>query len=186
MDKRERIERALSFDLPDRAPYVDSFQHTGLIHHYTDKVESKSWTTTDVIKLASKVADMVQGWGLGPSMSKGERSVDRHGITWETDQWYSNIVATGIDGLNPCEPHSHMDVDKVRESYPDIVLWGGVDNSFLLVEGTPEEVSKRVEYLKEFGRDGGMLIGSTGQIHPACKLENLITMIETAHGSDIV
>ena len=40
---------------------------------------------------------------------------------------------------------------------------------------------RRVEELKEFGKDGGMLIGSTGQIHPACKLENLLAMIETAH-----
>ena len=91
-DKRERIERALNFDTPDRVPYTDSFQHAGLIHHYTDKVESKSLATSDVIELASKVADMVQGWGLGPSMCKGERSVDRHGIIWETDEWYSNLV----------------------------------------------------------------------------------------------
>ena len=105
----------------------------------------------------------------------------------ESNLWpvLQDLVSTGIDGLNPCEPHSHMDVAKIRESYPDLVLWGGVDNSFLLVEGTPEEVSKRVEYLKEFGREGGMLIGSTGQIHPACKLENLIAMIETAHGAPI-
>lgn len=364
--KRKRIEKALNFDSPDRVPYADSFQHAGLIHHYTDKFNSKSWTTADVIKLASKVADMVQGWGIGPSLSKGERSVDRHGLTWETDEWYSNIVerpfksakdcvvviereierikasspnypdtehkmflnddlllapvqtfkeifkryldlldgtvlmypdispgldhlyiisgweyftdlffdhqdlltaymetvtqmqvaraheiadsslspvvliacdiahkegplispkymaaeyfprvkrivdayhehgmkvfyhsegnlwpvledltAAGIDGLNPCEPHSHMDVDEVWKKYPNLVLWGGVDNSFLLVDGTPEEVRRRVEYLKEFGRRGGMLIGSTGQIHPACKLDNLIAMIETAHGGPI-
>ena len=366
-DKRQRIERVLNFDSPDRVPYVDSFQHAGLIHHYTDKANSRSWKTTDVIKLASKVADMVQGWGIGSSLSKGERSVDRHGLTWETDEWYSNVIerpfnsvdecaaviekeierikasspnypdteqkmflndnlllapvkdfrdifkryldlldgtvlmypdispgldhlqiiagweyftelffghsdllaaymeamtnmhverahaiadsslspcvlvacdiahkegpmvspkftaaeyfprvkrivdayhehgmkvfyhsegnlwpvledltATGIDGLNPCEPHSHMDVDKVRESYPDLVLWGGVDNSFMLVDGTPEDVRQRVEYLKEFGSGGGMLIGSTGQIHPACKLENLISMIETVHGHGII
>jgi len=92
-DKRERIERALNFNAPDRVPYTDSFQHAGLIHHYTDGAKIRSWTTIDVIKLAAKVADMVQGWGLGPSFSKGERSVDRHGITWETEEWYSNIVA---------------------------------------------------------------------------------------------
>ena len=40
MDKRERIERALNFDSPDRVPYVDSFQHAGLIHYYTDKKKS--------------------------------------------------------------------------------------------------------------------------------------------------
>lgn len=366
MTKRERIERVLNFQTPNRVPYADSFQHAGLIHHYTEKADSHSWTTMDVIKLASKVADMVQGWGLGPSLSKGERSVDRHGITWETNEWYSNIVqrpfktvddyvtvlekeikrikdsspdypdsrqkmyldddllmapvkhfkgifkrylelldgavlmypdvscgfdhlytlggweiftemffehrnllveymetlttmqvvrahaiadtylspcvliacdiaqkegplvspkfmaeqffprvarivdayhqhglkvfyhsegnlwpmmddlvATGIDGLNPCEPHSHMDVEDVRAKYANLVLWGGVDNIYLLVNGTTDEVRQRVEKLKEFGRNGGLLIGSTGQIHPACKLENLLAMIEAVHGNEI-
>ena len=363
MDKRERIERALNFEAPDRPPYVDSFQHAGLIHHYTDRSDSPAWTTTDVIRLAARVADMVQGWGLGPSLSVGERSVDRHGITWETRRWYSNIVArpfrgaddyamalereierirrsapdypeseqkmfldddllmspvkdfkttfkeylrlldgtvlmypdvspgldhlytlggweiftdvffqrrdvlveymeavtamhveragaiadpalspcvliacdiahkegplvsprfmaehyfprvkriadayhecgmkvfyhsegnlwpvmdellaTGIDGLNPCEPHSHMAVEDVRAAHRDLVLWGGVDNSFLLVNGTPDQIRRRVEELREIGKAGGLLIGSTGQVHPACKLENLIAMIETACG----
>ena len=366
MNKRERVERAISWEAPDRVPYVDSFQHAGLIHYYTENARSDSWTTTDVVSLASKVADMVQGWGLGPSMSKGARSVDRHGLTWETDEWYSNIVerpftnvddciaviereieriqasspdypdsqqkmfldddlllapvksfkktfkayldmldgtvlmypdvspgfdhlfticgwelftelffdyqewlgaymetvtkmqveraheiadsrlspvvlvacdiahkegplvsprflaaeyfprvkriveayhedgmkvfyhsegnlwpvleelvATGIDGLNPCEPECHMDVAQVREHYPQLVLWGGVDNSFLLVHGTASQIRSRVEQLKEFGRNGGLLIGSTGQIHPACKLENLLAMIDTAHSCAI-
>ncbi len=366
MNKRERIERALNFDSPDRVPYVDSFQHAGLIHHYTDNSDSQSWTTKEVIELASKVADMVQGWGLGPSLTKGERSVDRHGITWETNEWYSNIVerpfktvddfaaviekeikrlldsapnypdseqkmyldddllmapvknfketfkrylkdldgtvlmypdvspgfdhlytlagweiftdmffdhqdllieymetmtslqverahaiaddelspvvliacdiahkegplvsprfmtdhyfprvkriveayndhgmkalyhsegnlwpmlddlvATGICGLNPLEPHSHMDAKDVRAKYDNLALWGGVDNSFLLVNGTTGQVRRRVEELIGFGKDGGMLIGTTGQVHPACKLDNLLIMIETIHNQPI-
>ena len=79
-----------------------------------------------------------------------------------------------------------MDVKDVRTKYPKLVLWGGVDNSFMLIYNSPEKVRERVEELKDFGRDGGLLIGSTGQIHPACKLENLISMIETVHGHKIV
>ncbi len=367
MTGRERVERALNFARPDRVPYVDSFQHAGLIHYYTDRSDRADWTTRDVLELAGRVADMVQGWGLGPSMPNGSRSTDRHGIVWETRGWYAEIVhrpfksssdyvkvleeeikrirasspdypeakqkmfldddllcagvknfkatfkkylallggtalmypdvspgfdllytlggwdlftdlltgrpeilvefmeartamqverahavadaslspavliacdiahkegplvspkfmaeeyfsrvkrivdayhehgmkvfyhsegnlwpmmedlaATGIDGLNPCEPQSHMDIERVREKYPQLVLWGGVDNSYLLVNGTKEDVRRRVERLKEIGRDGGILIGSTGQIHPACKLENLIEMIETIHGKKLI
>jgi hypothetical protein len=367
MTGRERVERALNFARPDRVPYVDSFQHAGLIHYYTDRSDRADWTTRDVLGLAGRVADMVQGWGLGPSMPEGSRSTDRHGIVWETRGWYADIVhrpfknaseyakvleaeikrihasspdypetrqkmfldddllcagvkefrttfkkyfsllggtvlmypdvspgfdllytlggwelftdlfigrpevlvefmesctamqvrrahavadaslspavliacdiahkegplvspgfmakeyfprvkrmvdayhehgmkvlyhsegnlwpmmddlaATGIDGLNPCEPHSHMDVEVVRAKYPRLVLWGGVDNSYLLVHGTPGDVRRRVERLKEFGRDGGLLIGSTGQVHPACKLENLIAMVETIHGGKLI
>jgi len=92
-----------------------------------------------------------------------------------------DLASTGIDGLNPCEPHSHMDVKDIRGKYPGLVLWGGVDNSYMLIYDPPEKVRNRVEELKEFGRGGGLLIGSTGQIHPACKLKNLVSMIETVH-----
>ena len=71
--KRERIERALHFEPPDRVPLTDSFQHAGLIHHYTDRSDSRGWTTADMVTLVSKVADMVRGWGLGPSLPKGRR-----------------------------------------------------------------------------------------------------------------
>ena len=362
MTKRERVERALNFDSPDRAPYADSFQHAGMIHHYTDGSSRDDWSAAQVLELASRVADVVQGWGIGPSLSHGVRSTDRHGITWETRGWYSDIVhrpfrnageyadalareierlrasapdypdtrqkmfldddlllapvsefkeifrrylghldgtvlmypdistgidhlytlggwdlftelyceqhavlteylealtalhverahaiadsglspvaliacdiahkegpllsprflaqehfsrvariarayhehgmkvfyhsegnlwpvlddlvATGVDGLNPCEPHSHMDVADVRARYPKLVLWGGVDNSFLLVNGSPEDVRRRVHELRDMGKDGGLLIGSTGQVHPACKLDNLIAMVDAAH-----
>jgi hypothetical protein len=361
--KRERVERAINFDAPDRVPYVDSFQNAELIHYYTDRSDDKSWTTRQVIELASQVADMVQGWGLGPSLSSGTRSVDRHGIVWETEYWHSRIVkrpfqnagdyadalereirrirqsapdypesgqkmfldddllmspvksfkgtfrryqqllggtvlmypdvspgfdhlytlggwdlftellfdqphilveymeemtvlhekrahaiadfrlspvvliacdiahkdgplvspdflaahffprvtrisdayhqhgmkvfyhsegnlwpmmdalaATGIDGLNPLEPHSHMDVRAVRDRYKKLALWGGVDNSYLLVRGTPDDVRQRVRELITLGTRGGLLIGSTGQTHPACRLENLLAMIEALLG----
>jgi hypothetical protein len=360
LTKRERIECAINFETPDRVPYVDSFQNAPLIHHYTNSPMINSWTTKQVIELASRVADMVQGWGLGSSMSSGVRSVDRHGITWRTNHWYSEILErpftsagdfaaaiekeinlvrkstpdypdtrqkmfldddllmapvkefknifkeyltllkgtvlmypdvspgldhlytlggwelftelffgnpgilteymetvtkmqvkrahaiadvklspvvliacdiahkegplvspdflnqhyfprvgriaaayqehglkvfyhsegnlwsvmediykTGIDGLNPLEPDSHMNEKQLRKEYPGLVLWGGVDNSFLLVAGSPENVRKRVEELIDFGKQGGLLIGSTGQTHPACRLDNLVMMIET-------
>jgi len=363
MTKRERVERAINFDKPDRVPYVDSFQNAELIHYYTDGSAQRTWTTGQVLELARQVADMVQGWGLGPSLSTGERSIDRHGITWETDYWYSRIVerpfcrandyavvlekeikrirqsspdypeaeqkmfldddlllapvkefrgifeqylgllggtvlmypdispgldhlytlggwmlftellydspdvlveymeamtrlheerahaiadrdlspvvlvacdiahksgplmspaflkahffprvkriaeayhqhgmkvfyhsegnlwpvlsdlvGTGIDGLNPMEPHCHMEMMDVRKEFHDLVLWGGVDNSYMLVRGSPEDTRKRVLEVVELGKDGGVLIGSTGQVHPACKLENLLALIRTVHG----
>ena len=118
MDKRERIERALNFDSPDRVPYVDSFQHAGLIHHYTDKSDSQSWTTKEVIELASKVADMVQGWGLGPSLTKGQRSVDRHGITWETNEWYSNIVERPFKTVDDFAAVIEKEIKRLLDSAP--------------------------------------------------------------------
>ena len=119
MDKRERIERALNFEAPDRPPYVDSFQHAGLIHHYTDRSDNPAWTTTDVIRLAARVADMVQGWGLGPSLSVGERSVDLDGITWETRGWYPNIVARPFRGADDYAMALEREIGHIRRSAPD-------------------------------------------------------------------
>jgi uroporphyrinogen decarboxylase len=95
------------------------------------------------------------------------------------------LVATGIDGLNPLEPHSHMDAESIRRRYPQLVLWGGVDNAELLVRGDPQRVRRRILQLIDLGRDGGLLIGSTGQIHPGCQLENLLSMIETVRAQAI-
>ena len=361
MDKKERVERTLAFDSPDRPPLCDSFQHAGIIHHYAGVPDRPDWTREEVCAAARNAVDMVQGWGLGPSFKKGEVSVDRHGCTWRTDTWFSEIVkrpfktadeyarvlekeialvkkaspdypgatqekspdddlvmcsvksfrdvfsrhkeqlgdtvlmypdvfpgldtlyhlggwelftdlfmerpglledfiearcaqqverahaiadrqlspvvevacdiahkagllvsadflkrvyfpqvkrivdayhehgmlvfyhsegdlwkvmddlvgTCGVDGLNPLEPDSSMDAEAVRLKYPKLILWGGVDNSHLLVEGTPGQVTERVEQLLELGRQGGLFIGTTGQIHPACKKENLIAMFET-------
>ncbi len=93
------------------------------------------------------------------------------------------VETCGIDGLNPLEPDSSMDAKAVRQRYPELILWGGVDNSYLLVEGTPEQVTERVEQLLQLGRQGGLFIGTTGQIHPACKKQNLIAMFETVRRS---
>jgi uroporphyrinogen decarboxylase len=93
-----------------------------------------------------------------------------------------DLVATGVDGLNPLEPHSGMDLEAVRDRYGKLALWGGVDNSYLLVRGAPDDVRRRVRELIRLGGHGGILIGSTGQIHPACRRENLLAMIETVLG----
>ncbi len=72
MDKKERVERALAFDSPDRPPLCDSFQHTGIIHHYAEVPDRPDWTREEVCAAAGNAVDMVQGWGLGPSLKKGE------------------------------------------------------------------------------------------------------------------
>ncbi len=93
-----------------------------------------------------------------------------------------DLIALGIEGINPLEKTvTGMSIPEVRARWPELVLWGGVDNKELLVNGTVDDVRKEVEFLIEnYGRDGGLLLGSSGQIHPGCKLENVIAMYETA------
>jgi hypothetical protein len=76
-------------------------------------------------------------------MTRGERSVDRHGIVWETETWYANIVtrpfrtadqyARVLDaeilrlrrsapgGTVLMYPHSHLDAADHRRTSPNPV-----------------------------------------------------------------
>lgn len=93
-----------------------------------------------------------------------------------------DLVATGIDGLNPLEPLSGMDAAAVRARYPKLVLAGGVDASRLLPYGTPEQVRGEVARLLEATGGQGYLLGSSTEVHPACKVENVLAMWEVAQG----
>ncbi len=88
-----------------------------------------------------------------------------------------DLLAAGIDGLNPLEPLSGMDANKVREAYPDWVLMGGVDASRLLPFGSEQEVRAVVRrLLADAGAGGRLWIGSSTEIHPAVRLENALAM----------
>jgi hypothetical protein len=90
-----------------------------------------------------------------------------------------DLVAAGIDGLNPLEVLAGMTVKEVRERYPDLFLTGGVDVSQLLPLGTPKEVREacRQNILDTDGR--GYFLGSSTELHWGVKLENAVAMYET-------
>jgi uroporphyrinogen-III decarboxylase len=91
-----------------------------------------------------------------------------------------DLIATGIDGLNPLEVLAGMTPRAVRERYPDLVLTGGIDVSQLLVYGTPEEVRAACRDAIDATGGRGYLIGSSTELHWEVKLENAIAMIDTA------
>jgi hypothetical protein len=89
-----------------------------------------------------------------------------------------DIVSAGADGINPLEPDI-LDIKKIREDYPDLIFWGGIDNNELLCSGSLEEVEQAVkELVRDAGSNGRLLLGSSGQIHPANRLENVLAMFE--------
>ena len=90
-----------------------------------------------------------------------------------------DLVAAGIDGLNPIETVAGMDLREVRRKYPKIFLAGGIDMSQLLSRGTPEQVK---EVCRQAIRDAcpGYLMGSTTEADNSCKPENLVAMYEVA------
>jgi hypothetical protein len=83
----------------------------------------------------------------------------------------------GIDGINPLEPLSSMYAGAVRKACPDWVMMGGIDASQLLPFGTELEVREAVrKTIDDAGATGRLWIGSTTEIHPAAKLENVLAM----------
>jgi hypothetical protein len=91
-----------------------------------------------------------------------------------------DLVAAGIDGLNPLEVLAGMTVGTVRERYPDLFLTGGVDVSQLLPLGSPEEVRAVCQQNIADADGRGYFLGSSTELHWDVKLENAIAMFETA------
>lgn len=96
-----------------------------------------------------------------------------------------DLIATGIDGLNPLEVLAGMTPRAVRERYPDLVLTGGIDVSQLLVYGTPGEVRAACRDAIDATGGRGYLIGSSTELHWEVKLENAIAMIDTARETPV-
>jgi hypothetical protein len=83
----------------------------------------------------------------------------------------------GIDGINPLEPLSEMYAGGVHNAYPSWILMGGIDVSQLLPFGTEDDVRCTVrKTIAEAGATGRLWIGSTTEIHPGAKLENVLAM----------
>ncbi len=93
-----------------------------------------------------------------------------------------DLIQAGIDGLNPIEIIAGMDIYEVKKLYGDkIFLTGGIDMSQLLSMGTQQEVRKECERAISIASPG-YFIGSTTEIDNGSKLENILTMLETAWG----
>jgi hypothetical protein len=92
-----------------------------------------------------------------------------------------DLVEADIDGINPVETMAGMSIGKIRKQYgKKIFITGGIDVSQLMVYGTPEEVS--AECIKAIEESGGTgyFLGSTTELHPTVKVENLLAMINAA------
>ena len=91
-----------------------------------------------------------------------------------------DLVAAGIDGLNPLEVMAGMTVKRVRQHYPELCLTGGIDVSQLLSFGTPDEVRAVCRQTVADAGGVGYFLGSSTELHWDVRLENAVAMFETA------
>jgi hypothetical protein len=90
-----------------------------------------------------------------------------------------DLVACGVDGINPIEKAAGMDVYAIRRRYPQLILAGGVDVTHLLPFGTPEQVRRETRrIIEETGSEGRLLIGSTTELGNDVPLANYLAFHE--------
>ena len=90
-----------------------------------------------------------------------------------------DMVAAGIDGLNPIEPVAGMDLGEVKRKYGSrVCLIGNVDCGRLLPHGTVEEVEAAVrECIRQGAPGGGYILSSSNSIHSGVNPDNYLEMI---------
>ena len=92
----------------------------------------------------------------------------------------------GADGFNPIERNGCNDIFDIRRTYPHTLLFGNVCCETTLPYGTPEDVEKEtLELIERLGPQGGILIGSSSEVHDLVPVENALRMYQTVkkHGT---
>lgn len=86
---------------------------------------------------------------------------------------------SGVDGYYEIDRRAGMDLRKLRERFPQLVLIGNI-SSYTLHFGTVEEVVlETLSCLREAKRSRGIIVGVSNYIVPGTPKENITAMIET-------
>lgn len=93
-----------------------------------------------------------------------------------------DLIDAKCDGFNPIETTAGISLKDIRDNFGNqIFLAGGIDISTLMSFGTPEEVRAECEMsVIDGGR--GYFMGSTTELDPGSKLENVLSMVNVAWG----
>jgi len=88
------------------------------------------------------------------------------------------IIDYGFDGVNPLQPHLN-NIREFKEKFgTKLILYGGLDNCFIIPDGSESEVRAHVrETFEVLGKDGG-LIASSHDIPDYVPLKNIDAMVD--------
>lgn len=96
-----------------------------------------------------------------------------------------DLLAAGIDGLNPIETCAGMDLSEVSDQYGDDLFFaGGIDISQLMSLAPVDEV-RRVCREAVATASPGYFIGSTTELDNGSRLDNVLAMFEVALGRPV-
>ncbi len=106
---------------------------------------------------------------------------------YHTDGRYGSFLPLifeelGAEGLNPIERNGCNDIFEIRRQYPKKLLFGNVCCAQTLPYGTPGDVEdETLELIEKIGPQGGLLIGSSSEVHDLVPVVNTVTMYRTVH-----
>jgi hypothetical protein len=90
-----------------------------------------------------------------------------------------DLIATGIDALNPIETAASMELGEIREAFGNhLVLSGGIPYEVLL-NGTPEDVRRVTKKCLQAAAPGYIAGSSSDEFSDDMTLENFLAMKET-------
>ncbi len=88
----------------------------------------------------------------------------------------------GAEGLNPIERNGCNDIFAIRRQHPHKLLFGNVCCAQTLPYGSPADVEdETLELIEKIGPEGGILIGSSSEVHDMVPVANTVTMYRTVH-----
>jgi uroporphyrinogen-III decarboxylase len=98
------------------------------------------------------------------------------------DDAIAMLIEMGVDGITPMDP-SGIDYRDYKKRYGDsLTLFGNIDITWPLVEGTPADVERDVREHMEVLKPGGRWVaGSSHSIVNYIPHENFVTMIDAFH-----
>ncbi|TFG02677.1 MAG: hypothetical protein EU542_04445 [Promethearchaeota archaeon] len=90
---------------------------------------------------------------------------------------FPDFVEIGIDGVESLQPTIN-DLEMYRKKFPEITLLGTIDDTNLLVNGTPENVRKDIKHkIETLGKNGGYIPGPTNWLLDQ-KPENVVALFK--------
>jgi len=124
---------------------------------------------------------------IGPYHSQIVEHAHKHGIKvvkhsdGAITPFVPYFIEEGFDALHPIQPQC-MDIGQTKREFGSrLCIMGNIDCADLLVSGSPDDVRENVrQTIAAAAPGGGYIISSSNTIHPGCKPENYIAMVEAA------
>jgi uroporphyrinogen decarboxylase len=104
-------------------------------------------------------------------------------VLFHSDGTVSDLMEPLIDivvcAVNPLQPHLNDAAEFKRRFGKQLAIYGGLDNCFIIPDGSPAEIRTHVfDVFEKLGRPDGGLIFSTHEIPLQTPKENVEAMIE--------